>query len=83
MRSILSLREKYRIVQVEAAVHPIETHKIIGPHHFGKVNKCPSINGLFCAGLRSPRVSGCGVHKVRLAANPCAALPSENNLIYE
>jgi hypothetical protein len=34
---------------------------------------CPSINGLFSAGLWSKRVSGCGVHKVRLAANPAAA----------
>jgi hypothetical protein len=33
----------------------------------------------FSAGRRSPQVSGCGVRKVRLTANPCAALPSEKN----
>ncbi|MEN8806605.1 MAG: hypothetical protein ABF291_03935, partial [Desulfobacterales bacterium] len=33
------------------------------------VTKFPSINGLFSTGLRSPRVSGCGVRTVRLAGN--------------
>ena len=37
----------------------------------------------FFAGLRSPRVSGCGVLRVRFTENPCAALPSEKILIYE
>ena len=39
-------------------------------------NQCPSINGPFCAGRRSPRVFGCDVQNVRLAVNPCAALPN-------
>ena len=43
------------------------------------LSSCPSTNGLFPAGRRSPRVSGCGGGKVRLAANPCAALLSEKN----
>jgi hypothetical protein len=38
-----------------------------------------SIGGLFPTGLRSPRVSGCGVRIVRLTENPCAALPSWKN----
>ena len=42
-----------------------------------------SINGLFFAGLCSPRVSGCGVRIVGLAENPCAAMSSKKILIYE
>jgi hypothetical protein len=35
--------------------------------------------GLFPAGLRSPRVSGCGVRIVRFTENPCSVLPSGKN----
>ena len=41
-------------------------------------NSCPSINGLFRAGRRSPRLCGCDVRRVRLTANPCAALSNTN-----
>jgi hypothetical protein len=38
------------------------------------LNYCPSINGPFSDERRSPRVSVCGVRRVRLDENPCAAL---------
>jgi hypothetical protein len=39
----------------------------------------PSINGLFCPDLRSPRVFGCGIQEVCRSRKPLCGLDPEKN----